>query len=174
MKKYLFLLIVSVLAVSLAAERKALIIGNSAYTDSPLKNTLNDVRAVDRTLRNLGFSTVLKTDLNLRAFDSAINAFVTSLKPIDEVVFYYSGHGAQIEGENFLIPVGKVFEGEEDVRYDAVSANKTTEKLGKAALSIVVLDACRDNPYKASKSGNKGLVPMTVKSSGQYVIYATA
>lgn len=174
MKKTLLILVLVMLVTASFAARKALIIGNSSYSDSPLRNPVNDARAVENLLKNLGFQTTLKTNLDRRALESAIDAFVTSLNPVDEAVFYYSGHGAQIEGENFLIPVGKVLVDETDVKYDAVSANKATDKLSRAALSIVILDACRDNPYKGARSANRGLVPMNIKSTGQYVIYSTA
>lgn len=162
------------IVMAIYAGRSALIIGNSSYTDSPLKNPVNDVRAVERTLKNLGFSTSMYTNLDRRAFEEAIDTFVGEIRPGDEIVFYYSGHGAQIEGENFMIPVGKVLSSEIDVKYEAVSANKATEKLGKAGLSLIILDACRDNPYRGARSGTKGLATMQVRSSGQYVIYSTA
>lgn len=174
MKRPLLIVLLFICVVTLGAARKALVIGNAEYTDSPLKNTVNDAWAVERLLCDLGFETTIRLNLDKRRFDESIESFASSLQANDEAVFYYSGHGAQIEGENFLIPVGKVLADEADVKYEAISANRATEKISKACLSIVILDACRDNPYKGVRSANKGLAPMSVKAGGQFVIYSTA
>jgi len=158
----------------LHAAKRALIIGNSSYTDSPLKNTINDSKAISELFKTLEFNTIQKINVNRRDFEETIDNFVSNLSYGDEVVFYYSGHGVQIDGENFLIPIGKTFRDEKDVKYDAISANKITEKLSKARISIIILDACRDNPFKGVRSSDKGLATMSLRGGNQFVIYSTA
>jgi len=172
--KSAFIIITAICLLSpLYAVRKALVIGNAEYSTSALRNPVNDARKVEATLQKLGFEVTLKTNLDKRHFDTAINAFTTEIQPTDEVLFYYSGHGTQVEGENFLIPVGIEIVDEIGCKYDAVNCNGLIERLHKAALSIIVLDACRDNPYKGVRSGNKGLAAMECKAGSQYIIYST-
>lgn len=174
MRRFLLITLLILLVMPLFAGRKALVIGNSSYTDAPLKNPVNDANAISGLLSQLGFVTTVRTNLDRRCFEESIEQFASTLNSTDEAVFYYSGHGAQIEGENYLIPVGRVFQGETDVKYDAVSANKATEKISqRAGTSIIVLDACRDNPFRGSRSGTKGLAIMQTREGGQFIIYST-
>jgi len=173
MHKVILTLIIICFTYSIFSIRKALVIGNAEYSTSALRNPVNDARKVEATLQKLGFEVTLKTNLDKRHFDTAINAFTTEIQPTDEVLFYYSGHGTQVEGENFLIPVGIEIVDEIGCKYDAVNCNGLIERLQKAALSIIVLDACRDNPYKGVRSGNKGLAAMECKAGSQYIIYST-
>ncbi|MCB5229478.1 MAG: caspase family protein, partial [Candidatus Cloacimonetes bacterium] len=159
----------------MGAERRALVIGNANYTEGRLKNPVNDARAVGALLRNLGFETTVKTDLNRRNFDAAIETFIASLRSQDEAFLYYSGHGVQIDGENYLLPLGQNFKDPTDVKYDAINANKISEKLSRVAVSLIVLDACRDNPFQFYRSGaHRGLALMNLPPTGQYVVYSTA
>jgi len=85
--------------------RKALVIGNADYKEQILRNSLNDASDIYNALKGMGFSASLFTNLNREGFFKAVGEFVSTLTPSDEVVFFYSGHAAQIEGKNYLIPV---------------------------------------------------------------------
>ncbi len=173
--KWILILMLLMGCISLPAARKALVIGNADYDVAALSNPVNDARAVEKLLKELGFATTLRINQNRRDLEESIDSFTASLKPEDEAIFYYSGHGAQVEGENYLIPVGKVMKDEKDIKFDAVNANKATGKLSNAGVSIVVLDACRDNPFRGVKGGsNKGLAVMSLDKGRQYIIYSTA
>lgn len=175
MKRFILMAVFIAIALCAMAERRALIIGNSNYAEGRLKNPVNDAHAVDATLQSLGFITTVRTDLDRRNFEQTVDKFVTSLRPEDEVLLYYSGHGVQINGENYLLPLGKNFKDPEDVIYEAINANKITEKLARVSISLIVLDACRDNPFQFYRSSSaKGMAVMNVRPSGQYVIYSTA
>jgi uncharacterized caspase-like protein len=149
----------------------ALIIGNSAYQfTSPLKNPVNDAEALATALERLGFTVIRGLDLSSAAMDIQISKFAESLRKAKVVFFYYAGHGMQIDGRNYLVPVdfdpsGKSTLGAGLVGMDKVLNNFT----GGQSVSIVILDACRDNPL-ASKlseeikngrymtlSGNRGI-----------------
>ncbi|HOY85321.1 MAG TPA: SUMF1/EgtB/PvdO family nonheme iron enzyme [Candidatus Syntrophosphaera sp.] len=155
------------------AARKALVIANATYADTPLRNPVNDANLVSAKLTQLGFLVTKVTNANLQKMDEALNSFVAGLTQNDEAVFYYSGHGANVQGENFLIPVGRTITYEEELKYHAFSCNLAMEKLQRARISVLVLDACRDNPFKGVRSGSKGLANMQGKAGSQYIIFAT-
>lgn len=174
MKKSLALVICLLLIMGGAhGARKALVIGNAGYGDSPLRNPVNDANLIATTLRELEFEVELVTDADLQQMESALNRFITALSPNDEALFYYSGHGANFNGDNYLIPLGWSFTDETELKYKAFNSNLALERLQKARLSIMILDACRDNPYRGARSGSKGLATMQGKSGSQYVIYST-
>jgi len=163
----------------------ALVIGNSAYEYRQLKNPINDARAVAETLEKLGFDVTVETDLNLQAMKDAISDFRSRLlaTPKDDVgIFYYSGHGAQVEGQNYLLPIDNSrIRSEADLKKYAVHADEEISgmmKVTNAGMNIITLDACRDNPYAgSSKSLNRGLaqMPPPVKKRGSLLVaFATA
>jgi len=165
--------------------QNALVIGNSAYEYQQLKNPINDASAVAETLEKLGFNVTLKTDLNLQAMRGAIHDFESRLSAssLDDVgIFYFSGHGAQIKGQNYLLPIdnGKI-RSEADLEKYAVHADEEISgmmKVANAGMNIITLDACRDNPYAgSSKNLTRGLAqtPPPVKKRGSLLIaFATA
>lgn len=173
MKKFLVLALFLCYMSLVAGERKALVIGNANYSDSALRNPINDANLMATALRDLGFKVSIITDADQQTMDNGINSFVASLDYLDEAVFYYSGHGANSGGENYLIPTGRVLTDESELKYYAVSSNLALEKLQKARISVMILDACRDNPFKGVRSGNKGLAIMSGKAGSQYIIYST-
>lgn len=173
MRKSLIILLICLVSISCFATRKALVIGNASYPDSPLKNPTADAIAVGSLLKELDFATTILMDLDLASFSKAVDSFTDSLVYDDEVVFYYSGHGVQIDGENYLIPTGKILNDNTDVKYYSLNANLAADKLSRAGLSLMVLDACRDNPYRKVKGGNKGLALMNVQIGNQLIIYST-
>lgn len=100
----------------------ALVIGNSAYSDAPLRNPVNDATDMAAALRGLGFSVTLKTDANQRSMEEAIRDFGDSLRSGGVGLFYYAGHGIQNRGQNDLIPVRAEIQSEADVKYRTVDA----------------------------------------------------
>lgn len=157
--------------------RVALVIGNATYKSSPLKNPVNDARAISRALGELGFEVMLKENLSQQALMAAMREFGGRLKQTGGVgLFYYAGHGMQVKGANYLIPVDADIGSEDEVRYLSVDANQVLDKMEEAGnrLNIVILDACRDNPFSRSfRSKQSGLAQMDAPS-GMLVAFATA
>ncbi|MBL9131000.1 MAG: caspase family protein [Verrucomicrobiaceae bacterium] len=172
----LFLLLVSAMRAS-AADRVALVVGNGAYESARLPNPANDAALISRSLARVGFKVIQKTDLGREALMTAVREFSDSLKKNDVALFFYAGHGAQVKGENFLIPVDtppgmKEFE----AQHRSVSANLVLGAMEESGsrLNIVILDCCRDNPFaRGWRSSSSGLAEM--KAPQETLIgYATA
>lgn len=157
-------------------KRVALVIGNSSYRSSPLKNPINDARTMAATLRRLGFEVEERTDLGYIPFNEAVENFGKKLRTGGVGLFYYAGHGMQVNGANYLIPIDAKIESENEVRYKAVDAGLIMAKMeqAKSDVNIVVLDACRDNPFSRSfRSGGHGLASIDAPT-GTIISYATA
>ncbi len=172
----LTLMLGAVTPSAFAGGRVALLIGNAAYTNvPPLANPHNDVRAFAEALRQVGFDVVMKQDADLRMMDEAITEFWNRLKGQEAGLFYYSGHGIQLNGENYLVPTTAVIEKELDIKHGCYPAQKLIDLMddAKAKTNIVILDACRNNPFKRSvRSAAMGLARMD--AAGQMLIaYAT-
>ncbi len=174
MKSYLTLLVSILFLGMLQGARHALVIGNSEYSEKKLENTINDATDMAAKFKELGFQTVMKTNLDLSVFEAEIDNLVARISPADEVVLYYAGHGVQIEGINYLIPVNARISTEVQCKHRAMSCNYILEALQKASVSILILDACRNNPYAWSRSVGRGLASMEGKAGSQYIIYSTA
>jgi len=172
MKKIFIISLILALSGLAFGARKALVIGNARYVDKPLKNPVNDAELMSSTLKNLRFSVTKYTDVNRESFNNAVRKFAEKLDIEDEVVFYYSGHGVQLAGENFLLPVEEAFEDESDIENKAISLNWITAKLNSTAITMIFLDACRDNPYSMYRSGAKGLA-MTGATGNMFFMYST-
>jgi len=161
-------------------DRVALVIGNSSYSSAPLKNPVNDAILMGTQLKKLGFKvTVIKNGKKYQ-MRQAISDFGESLKKDKKTVglFYYAGHGIQIKGENFLVPVDVKIEKEPDVDEFCVRLDYLMGNLEDAGncMNIVILDACRNNPFGRgfrSQSGNGGLAQVNAPS-GTLIAYATA
>lgn len=163
---------------ALAETRIALVIGNSAYVNAPpLPNPVRDADLMARTLRSVEFEVTLLLDANQDAMKRAILEFGRQLRGSDSVgLFYYAGHGVQVDGENFLIPIGADIKDTEEVAINSVNVTELLKTMERAAsrLNIAVLDACRDNPFAVpSRSATRGLAPVTAPS-GTLIAYATA
>jgi len=160
-----------------AAERRiALVIGNSAYKNAPLVNPGNDARAVAQSLREMGFTVDERRNVNQAVMRRVIRDFGDQLAKGGVGLFYYAGHGMQIRGRNFLIPVGSDIQREDEVEDQAVDARLVLEKMARAknALNIVILDACRNNPFLSSfRSATVGLAAMDAPA-GTIVAFSTA
>jgi formylglycine-generating enzyme required for sulfatase activity len=173
-------LMVTVLALLLVppawAQRVALVIGNAAYTDRPLRNPVNDAQLMQTTLRELGFHVQVATDVDRRGLLSALRDFEARARGADVALFYFAGHGAQVGGANYLIPVNAPIRSETDVPDEALDASSVLRRIeeGRARVGLVILDACRDNPFPGSaRSSTRGLARMGVPT-GSIVAYATA
>ena len=156
--------------------RTALVIGNADYRSSPLANPANDARLVATTLRKLGFEVVEGHNLDQRGMKRKVSDFGRSLQKRGGVgVFYFAGHGMRIKGQNFLVPIGAQIEGEADVEIESVALNAILRRMGKAdnRLNLVILDACRDNPYAAQTRAIGGLASIEAPDR-TLVAYATA
>ena len=163
-------------AAPVAAHRLALVIGNDSYEHAqPLRNARADARAIAAVLQGLGYTVTLKQDVNLQQMKQALRAFKAQVAGGDEVVFYFSGHGVQFGGTNYLIPVDLVPQNEEQVSDDSVGLQRVLDDLSeqKARFSLAIIDACRDNPFKGSGRaiGKRGLAPVTA-ATGEMVLYS--
>lgn len=152
-------------------------IGNSDYAESPLINPVNDAADMAAVLKDLGFTVIVTTDANRREMRSAISQFGEQLKVQGGVgLFYYAGHGVQIDNANFLVPVDTPLSDWEDVRYESIDVGSVIAKMENAgnSLNLIILDACRNNPFPSRyRSANRGLARVEAPI-GSLVVYATA
>ncbi len=160
--------------------RVALVIGNSAYARNPLTNPVNDAAAMTKALSGVGFDVITRTDVAQREMNRAISQFGAKLSEAgkDAVgLLYYAGHGLQVGGENYLIPIDAEIEREADVATNGVNLNTVLRQMGDAGnrLNIVILDACRDNPFvtRSWRTQSTGLAEIRA-ASGTFIAFATA
>ena len=159
-----------------AERRVALVIGNADYESSPLENPANDARDMTAALQELGFSVTTKVNITARDMTEAIRDFGIKLTEGGVGLFYYAGHGMQVEGRNYLIPVDADIQAEDEVKFFAVDVGLMLSKMDTAGnrINIVILDSCRDNPFKRSfRSFSRGLVAVDAPR-GSLIIYATS
>ncbi len=157
-------------------KRTALVIGNGVYPNSPLRNPLNDAREMANALRGLSFDVTLRENLDQKDMKREIQAFGQKLQKGGVGLFYFAGHGVQVSGRNYLIPVGAAIEHEKQVEYEAVDMGAVLGEMDYARnrLNIVILDACRDNPFARSfRSAAQGLASVNAPS-GTLIAFATA
>jgi hypothetical protein len=166
---------VNLVASSTGGPRTALVIGNSNYSFGPLKNPVNDARDMSRVLKLAGFDVTMVVDASREKIDTAVNQFSQKLGG-GVALFYYAGHAVQVDGHNYIIPIGEDIDSQAKVKYRGVDIDQVLSEMGEArsGLNIVVLDACRDNPLpKESRSASRGLV--RVKSpSGTLIAFSTS
>lgn len=156
--------------------RVALVIGNGSYKSAPLLNPVNDARAMSEALRSVGFQVTLLEDATLREMAIAAREFGDALEKGDVALFFYAGHGMQIKGRNYLIPIGTDIQREDEVAFNAFDAGRMLEKMetARTRVNIVILDACRNNPFSRSfRSSSLGLAQMDAPV-GSYLSFATA
>ena len=160
-----------------AAGRLALVIGNAAYKEGALANPVNDAKAMAAALRDAGFTVMLHTDLDQRRMTQAVRDFGDALRKGGGVgLFYFAGHGVQIKGRNYLVPVGADIQREDEVAYAALDAQSVLDKMEAAGngTNVLILDACRNNPFARSfRSAGAGLAQMEAPV-GTLVAFATA
>lgn len=157
-------------------KRKALVIGNDAYAYIPrLENAKADARAVTEKLSGLGFSVSMHLDVSERSLKEALRNFKGSVDGGDEVILFYAGHGVQISSTNYLLPIDIRGDSEEQVKDEAILLQRFLDDMQerRARLTLAILDACRDNPFKvAGRSiGTRGLAP-TAAATGQMIIFS--
>ena len=157
--------------------RLALLIGNASYRSSPLNNPVNDVRLMERALQDAGFTVLKAENATRRDMQRLVRDFGEKLKQSGGVgLFYFAGHGVQVKGANYLVPVDADIRAEDEVAFDSIDAQSVLEKMetAKNRINLLILDACRDNPFaKGSRSGSAGLATMSAPS-GSLVAYSTA
>lgn len=156
-------------------KRIALVIGNAKYRESTLKNPVNDALAMAEALRAFGFEVIERTDVTQKEMNRAITQFGQKLSGGGVGLFYYAGHGMQVRGKNFLVPVDAAIEGEQAVRSESVDLDLVMDQLAFARVGMVILDACRNNPFERSfRSGAGGGLAQVDAPKGVLVAYATA
>jgi hypothetical protein len=159
-------------------KRYALVIGNSNYATAPLKNPVNDAKAIGDELKNMNFDVMVYTNLSANEMKTHIRTFGDKLTKNKGVgLFFFAGHGMQVNGENYLIPVDAKIEKEMDVELESVNLKRLLGEMEYAQndLNIIILDACRNNPFARSfrSGGNQGLAT-TLAPTGTFIAYATA
>ena len=135
--------------------RKALVIGNANYVDqTPLKNPINDAKAVAAKLEQIGFEVTYKENLEYREFGRTLGDFEREVASSDVSLIYYAGHGIEVDSVNYLIPVDAELSNPSDVKFETVMLEDAVRaSLNTGKLSMVLVDACRDNPFAKSMIG---------------------
>jgi tetratricopeptide (TPR) repeat protein len=154
--------------------RVALVIGNSAYRLGPLQNPTSDAAAVAETLAKLGFNKViLKRDLTLDGFRAALREFSHETAGADLGLVFFAGHGIEVKGRNFLVPVDATLARETDIDLEAITLDTVVAQLeGARKLKLVILDACRNNPFPAGQRGGPRGLRRVEPEDNTLVVYA--
>jgi len=149
---------VAATANAYAEKRVAFVMGNGAYAHAaPLPNPPNDARAVAASLERLGFDVVSGYDLGMDEMRMAVRDFSQKLNGADVALFFYAGHGMQVFGENYLIPVDAALKDEADLDFSAIKMNLVLRQMEREPrVKIIILDACRDNPFEQQLSRSMG------------------
>ncbi len=156
-------------------QRVALVIGNNQYDSkklSNLRNPINDSRAMKKKLQNLGFKVYYGENLTVRQMDKKLRKFSTKLSNGGVGLFFFAGHGVESRGRNYLIGKDSNLDHKDEINYESLELNKVLDKMKNSGnrLNIVLLDACRNDPF--SRSGGGGLAKSTAK--GTFIVYATS
>jgi WD40 repeat protein len=186
--KFLYLFVVSAFALLLASasafadQRMALVIGNSAYQRAPrLSNAANDAGLLAETFKKAGFTFVeARNDLSAQEMRRALRDFGAKARSADMAVIYYAGHGIEIDGNNYLVPVDAQLENDSDVHDETIALDRVLVAIEPAKrLRLVILDACRDNPFAktmkrtmASRAVSRGLAKVEPVSPNTLVAFA--
>lgn len=145
---------------ALAEKRVALVVGNGAYqSTTPLPNPLNDARDMATALKAAGFDVVEALDADKRKLDGALRAFTDKLATADVALFFYAGHGLQVGAQNYLVPIDAKLERERDLEFEAVKLDFVLRQMEidrEGKTTIIVLDACRDNPLSRNLARTMG------------------
>jgi len=162
--------------VSLTEDRVALVIGNAAYKQDALDNPVNDARLVARTLQQAGFKVTVRENLDRPAMLGALREFGALLNENTVAVLYYAGHALQLRDRNFMIPVDAEIRTEDEIAVQGMDLSFVLDQMSRAKsrVNVVILDACRDNPFaKRSSTSGQGLAQMDAPI-GTLLAYATA
>lgn len=155
--------------------RRALAIGNDTYVGNWLQNARNDARGMASALTELGYKSTLVLDADREDMRNAVEVFASTIQPGDIILIYYSGHGLQVAGENYLVPTNFRVMSSQDVPNSGVALSYVLAKVieKKASTQIIILDACRDNPFIHSRAVGSGWAPLST-SAGTYLAFGTA
>jgi hypothetical protein len=168
---------VTVSALAEPEPRRALVIGNAAYPEHPLKNPVYDATDLADTLRRFHFAVTLLTNADKPTMERAVEDFTQGVAQHTAGLVFFAGHGVQIEGLNYLIPVGATFGTASDVKYRAVLADWILSRMDESRMEvkILILDACRNNPFGRSwtRALDRGLGSMQA-TEGTLIAYATS
>lgn len=154
----------------------ALVIGNGSYKESALLRAANDAATVAAVLTELGFQVVLVNDANMRKMEEEIDRFYLCLKKGGLGLFYYAGHGVQIDGDNYLIPVRANINDVSDIKYESINAGRILDKMAHArnVMNIIILDASRPNTYVSNyRSVSRGLARVD-SPPGSIIAYSSS
>mgnify|MGYP000388440465 CR=1 FL=1 len=161
--------------------RHALVIGNDAYKFAPLENPKHDAKLIKQTLLKLNFAVVAKNNLSREQFYQTVKEFTEHLPEGSIAFVYYAGHGIQLQGNNYLVPVNMQLTSEQSVSLRSYPLNSLLERMNSApsAVNVIILDACRNNPFRSQSNSqfrnlsNMGLVH-TVSPKGTLIAYSTS
>jgi len=172
------LLFIASVHMAAAANRTALVIGNSAYKSiDPLQNPVNDATDMKAALEKLGFEVILRTNADRSRIRNAVRIFGDKIKQGGVGLFYYAGHGVQVDGTNFMVPVGVDIKRKYDIEDQGLKMMYVLGAMEEAnnKLNIIILDACRDNPFRSfsGRGSARGLARMDAPT-GSIIAYATA
>lgn len=155
--------------------RIALVIGNKDYAQAPLKNPLHDASDIRDALLSVGFEVIYRENADVTAMTTAVREFRDKIQEGGVAMVYYSGHGAQADGINYLIPVGADIQSSGELKARAYDADIIVAEMAEARsdVNILILDACRNNPFLSHRGSSGGLATMTA-SKGTIIAFATA
>jgi len=156
--------------------RLALVIGNARYPDAPLRNAANDARAMATTLRERGFEVILRVDAGKQQMESAIIEFGEKLSQGATGLFFFAGHGMQVQGRNYIIPTDARLSSEQRVKLETIDVEAVLDQMqgARSRVNVVILDACRNNPFERRfRSASGGLAQISAPE-GTLIAYATA
>jgi hypothetical protein len=155
----------------------ALIIGNGNYPEAPLKNPANDAESIKIKIENLGFKCLMCKDATTQQMEEKLRDFGNELSQNEVGLFFFAGHGMQIHGKNYLMAINTNFETEIDAKYSSLPMDKVIEimEAGSNQTNIIILDACRNNPYERKWRGtaSSGLAPVYAPK-GMIIAFATS
>ncbi|MCA3246851.1 MAG: caspase family protein [Azospirillum sp.] len=159
-----------------AAKKVALVVGNANYAEAPLRNPVNDARAIARQLRGKGFEVLLRENVTKAQFSEAVADFGERISAGDTALFFYAGHGLQVQGRNYLVPIDARITSEQRVRLEAMDVEAVLDQTtaAKAKVSLVILDACRNNPFERRFRSTGGGLAQINAPEGTLIAYATA
>ncbi|MCK6449510.1 MAG: caspase family protein, partial [Alphaproteobacteria bacterium] len=156
--------------------RIALVVGNANYADQKLRNPANDAKAMAASLRRLGFTVIERIDAGKKAMEDAALEFGEKLKAGGVGLFYYAGHGVQTRGRNYLVPVDAAITSEASVRVQAFDVGLVLDLMtdSRNRANVVILDACRNNPFRGVMRGASPGLAAIDAARGTLIAYSTA
>jgi uncharacterized protein len=170
------------MAPAVAGTRLALVLGNSKYQAVPaLDNPSNDAADLAQALRSVGFEVIEQRDATREAMAKAVRDFSERLRGADIALFFYAGHGLQMNGENYLLPVDARIEDAADVRFNTINLTDIQQEMeasGSGRANIIILDACRNNPFadklaRGRGVSSRGLGRIDASGEGSLIVYST-